>query len=357
MILYLSHSRLQNSVNSVYINGLLKAGEDVKSFKIPKSFSGYLNVLKMVKERNPQIIMVGYDSPQLVTFCKLFTPLLLLRAGFTGKKIVYNALCSVYERLVVSRDLASRLSPKSAYYWFIDFAAVHLADLVMVETDSQKNYFQKLFKVKRNKLFRAWTGADERIFFHDPAIKKFPVFTVLFRGALMPESGAEYVVQAAKILEDEDLEFIMQSGGIGLDRINNLIRKLKPKKLNLRSDFMPEGELRVIMQSSHILLGQLSDHSRVERTIPHKAYEALALGVPYLTAANKGVLELLKAGDTCITCEPANAESLAEKILWVKNNPREIEKVAENGYRLFRNELTVEKLGRMLKSRLDKLFV
>ncbi|MDO8496895.1 MAG: glycosyltransferase [bacterium] len=345
MILYLSHSRLKNSVNAVYIKGLVQSGKSVEAHGIKKSLFGYFDALKKISKIKPDVIIVGYDSPQLVIFCRLFT----------RKKIVYNALCSVYERMIVARGLYSKFSLPAIYYWLLDFFAVKAANLVMLETDSQISYFSKLFKVSRKKLVRAWTGVDEDIFFYDPAATKFLTFTVLFRGSLMPESGAEYVIQAAKILERENIKFIMLSGGLLLDKISKLVEELKPTNLEFRSDLLSIEELRTIMQKCHLSLGQLSDHPRLERTIPHKAYESLAMHLPYLTASNAGILELLTAGETCITCRPADARSVAEKIMWAKNNPQELEKIAQNGYQLFQEKLRSNILAKNLLDNLSGL--
>ena len=93
------------------------------------------------------------------------------------------------------------------------------------------------------------------------------------------------------------------------------------------------------MQKCHVSLGQLSDHPRLSRTLPHKAYESLAMKLPYLTAENAGVLELVNPGESCFVCRPADAESLAGKILWMRDNHEATEKVAEQGYKLYVNEL------------------
>lgn len=335
MILYLSNSRLKNSVNAVYIKGFIKNGQSVEAYYV-RSVRDYIHVLRLVLGGRYEFIMVGYDSPQLVAICRVFT----------RKKIIYNALCSVYERIIVARGLHSRFSLYAAYYWLLDFLAVCSANLVMLETNSQIEYFIKLFRFSRKKYIRAWTGVDEENFFYDSSAHKFPTFTVLFRGALMPEAGAEYVIRAAKILENEDVKFIMLSGGLLLDETRKLIEEIKPDNLEFRSELLPFDELRVLMQKCHLSLGQLSDHPRLSRTVPHKAYESLAMKLPYLTAANTGILELLKDGETCITSKPADAGSLAEKILWAKNNYGTAEKISENGYEFYKNELTPSVLAK-----------
>jgi len=341
-ILYCSSSRLKHSVNSVYIKALKTRGLGLETYFIKRSLSEYLFFIKKVLTTEADIIMIGYDSPKLVILASLLS----------DKKIVYNALCSVYERLVVSRGLTSRFSLRPIYYWLLDFFAVHLADVVMLETNNQINYFKKLFGGKDSKYFRAWTGVDEENFFFIPSLKKFDKFTVVFRGMLVPEAGAEQVIYAAKKLEDLPIDFIMAASGQLLARIEKLISDLKPKNLKIIKEFQSFDSLRELVQRSHLSLGQLSNHSRLTRTIPHKAFESFAMKVPYLTANNPGIMELLESDKTCITCEPANTDSIIEKIKWAYNNYSEVQKIAENASILFERELRTDILAERLLKRI-----
>lgn len=331
-IIYISQTRLDYSLNSVCIKGLNENGIEVVGFHVKnRGIVGLLRAVSFYRHnsKNIEVVMTGYDSPALVVFLRFFC----------RKKIIYNAVLSVYERMIISRELAPQFSLKATYYWFLDFVAVHFANLTMVESHHQADYFRKIFKVSGKKLYRNWIGVDEDKFFYDSTVSKFPVFTVIFRGALMPEAGAEYVIQAAKILEKEDIKFIMQSGGMLLDKIRHMVDEINPKNLEFRFNLLPAEELRILMQKCHLSIGQVSGHERLIRTIPHKAYESLAMKLPYLTASNTGILELLTPDDTCLTCNPADAKSLAEKILWAKYNLQELKRIAENGYKLYQDKL------------------
>lgn len=346
-IIYLSFSKLKHSVNSVYIKGLKRNGVIIDSF-VPskKGFRRYLELMNYYKKngKDANFIMVGYNSPQIAVLMKLIS----------RKKIVYNALCSVYERLVVSRNLASKISIKSFYYWLLDFFAAHFSSLIMLETNQQIRYFKKLFKVPERKVFRAWSGVDDEKFFYDSAVPKFNNFTVIFRGSLLPEAGIEYAIWAAKKLENESIKFIFLVHGLELGKNKNLIIEPKPKNLEMITDFLPDDQLRELMQNSHLNIGHLSNHPRIERTIPHRAFESLALRVPYLTARSRGVAELLKDRETCIFSNPADSDDLAKKILWANENPKELEKIAENAYKLYIDELKSEILAKKL---LEKITV
>jgi len=344
-ILYLSFSKLEYSVNAVYIKGLEQNGIEVHKRHLNKRRWGeYISVLKdyWKNRKSFEAIVVGYNSPELVIWARLIF----------RQKIIYNALCSRYERFIVSRAVASRFSLKSFAYWLADFLAVHCANLVMLETNEQIKYFHQLFGVSKKKCYRAWTGVDEDKFFYDSQIQKPDVFTVIFRGGLLPESGAEYAVKVAKLLEKENVKFIMHANDQELSKIQKLIEELHLSNFKLMTEFLSDEELRNLMQRSHLSLGQLSNHARLARTVPHKAFESLALRLPYLTANNKGITELLKPGETCLVCNPADPQSLAEQIIWAKNHSQELETIAEKGYRLYQEKLTAKVLVAELLKRM-----
>ena len=345
-VLYLSFTRLDYPLNSILLEGLKENDVKVVEFYTKnRGLSGLMKALSFYRRnsKNTDIVFVGYDSPSLVIFLR----------PFCRKKIVYNAFLSGYERVVVSRELASRFSIKAIYYWLLDFLAVHFADLTRLESNSQADYFKKLFKVSERKLYRIWVGVNEDKFFYDPSITKFDVFTVLFRGALMPEAGVEHIIKAAKVLEDKNIKFILLGGGNLLEKTRKIIDELKPSNLYHTADYTPDDKLRETMQKCHLSLGQLSSHDRLTRTTPLKMFESLAMKLPYLTAPNRAVLELLTPNETCLICNSADPSSLAEKILWVKNNYSFAERIAENGYTLYQEKLRPHTLAKNL---LDKIF-
>jgi len=281
----------------------------------------------------------------------------LLRV-FTRKPIIYNALCSEYERKVISRTLRQKRYPMLVYhiyYWLIDWLACACANLIMLESRHQIDWFCAVFFMPVRKYWLARTGADDTKFACDRTLKKFETFTALFRGRLLPEAGGDVAVQAAKLLEGRGIKVLMLASGMELPMVQRLIDELQPDNLTLRTEFIPDDELLTTMQRCHVSLGQLSRHDRLQRTIPHKAYESLALGLPYLTARNPAVLELLQEGETCLTCNPSDPEDLAEKILWAKEHPREIAQIGENGHLLFQEQLTPQKLAGNLLAHIRRI--
>lgn len=291
--------------------------------------------IKFLKSKNcHDAVIVGYTLPHFVPLIRFLT----------FKKLIFTAVASQYEANIISRNNESPRSLMAIKWWLIDFFSFHLSSRVLLESNAQIEFVHTLFVVPRKKLIRAWIGVDEKVFFRDPSSKKYPKFTVLFRGKFLPESGVDTVIKTAKLLEGKGVEFLIIGHGFLYKTVNTLLEELCLKNLTTIQEILPNDELREKMLSCHISLGQLARHSRLSRTLPFKLYESLALGLPYLTGRSAGVLELLKDDETCITVEHDNPTKLAEKILFLKNNPVILAKVGEQGYNLYKEKLTSKKL-------------
>ena len=339
------------SRNEVYIEGLRRNGVEViecSDFSKSKLLK-YRNLFrKYWKIRNQYDLMIvghiwrttSHSDHLAVLFAKLIS----------RKKIIHNALCSAYETAVLSRGVAKKNSLKAKIYWLTDYLSCRLASLVLVETEEQKKFFIDNFKIKKENCVRTWTGANDKEFFIEPANKK-KTFTVILRGGLLPETGIEYVLKAAKKLENENIDFLIM--GIAKTKkiereIKDIIENANPQNLKFITDHLPISDLRKTMLSCHLSLGQFGNHERIERTIPHRAFESLALGLPYITAEAAGVKELLIDRVNCLFVKRANPDDLAEKILELRDNPELRKKIAENGYRLYKEKLNPKAIGKEL---------
>ena len=273
---------------------------------------------------------VGYTAHILVPFIRLIS----------RKKIIFNALGSLYEGIIISRGQASPFSFKAVYCWLTDWLAFHCASISLVESNEQKKWLKQKFFLPERKLQRAWTGVDDNLFFYDPTVPKLSDFTVLFRGGFLPESGIEYAIEAARLLKNENIKFRIIGSGLMENKVRALLQSFDSRNIEWINEKLDQNQLRTKMQECHLMLGQLSAHDRLKRTIPHKAFESMAMKLPYLTARSLGIMELLKENETCFGCQPADVQDLAVKILEIKNNPAHAGKIAENAFALYRRELT-----------------
>ena len=167
-----------------------------------------------------------------------------------------------------------------------------------------------------------YTGLSESKF-KTNLIKKSSKFTVLFRGKYNKEAGLETLAKASFILSSLPLRILIYSPGIPQNLAFAGNTTIYSEKIN-------QKELVSVLKSSHLLLGQMSSHQRLSRTIPHKAFESAYLSQPYLTSNSVGVLELFKDGYEVLCHEAGDEFSLSEGIKFCYLNRSKISKIGKN---------------------------
>jgi len=310
-ICYLGIYRPTAPRDKVYLEGLKTRGVSV--IECVDSSPGLYKFWRLFKKHRQfkskyDILWVGYLSTMLVPLARIIS----------RKKIVFNALSSGYESAVLDREMHSRFSLKAVTSWLFDFLAFHISDFVLVESESQKKFLAKSFFVRPSKFAVIFTGADPEVFFPDPTVAKRERFTVVFRGMFLPATGVEYVIEAARILRNELIDFIIIGWGPELPKVRSLLAEYKLPNVTLMAEFLEPKALRELILSCHIMLGQFSDHPRLERTIQHKTFEALALGMPYITRDSASNRELLIDGKNCVFVPAAKPQAIANSIIDLK---------------------------------------
>ena len=324
--------------NQILSQGLEENGmKMIKCVDSSKSFLKFFNLIKKHWKirKEYDFIVVGYLSNIVVSLARLIS----------RKKVVFNALNAMYEGEILDRERYKKFSIGAIYIWLRDFLAFYFADLVLVESESQKKFISKTFKVKKSKLAVLMTGANDEIFHPESDIQKVDKFSVVFRGWFLPATGVEYVIEAARILKKDGIKFLIIGRGMLREKIEDMIKKYNLDNIELITEFLPDDVLRKKMLSCNAILGQFANHPRMHRTIQNKTFEALALEMPYITMDSTSNRELLTDREDCLFVNPADSEDLADKILELKNNTKLQEKIAKNGYKLYKEKLDSKAIG------------
>lgn len=332
------------SRNRIYMKGLRENGVEIIECRDtswgPLKFMRLF--LKHWRIRNSyNTMIVGYPGHVVVPLAKLIS----------RKKVVLDAAATLYEGVILSRKQHGAFSPKTLYLRFVDWMAVISADAVLVESEAQKKYFERTFGTRHANVL--YHGADDAVYDLDliPAAErgeKRQDFTVVFRGKFLPEAGVRHIIAAAKLLEEDRVNFLIIGNGLLEDAIRAQLRELQPANVALIDTHLPNEELRDLMLSAHVSLGQMEDHERLKRTIPFKLFESLALELPYVTTDTMPVREILEDGKSALLVRPADPSDLAEKIRYLKENPAVAERIAREGHAVYKNNFTPRALGERL---------
>jgi glycosyltransferase involved in cell wall biosynthesis len=214
------------------------------------------------------------------------------------------------------RKLVAKWSPKSWFYWFVDFVSCHLADEVLIDTKTHREYFIKKFKLHPKRVRVVYLEAITDIFKPNPNPNPnpHPHFEIFFYGSFIPLQGIDVILRAAKILEsDPNLRFTILGGGQTEPEMKKLAGELSLKNVTFKP-FAPMKELPRSINNSDLCLGIFGVSEKTQRVIPHKVLDYLACGKKVVTARTPGILEIYENDERVILCNAGDAEDLAMKI-------------------------------------------
>jgi hypothetical protein len=110
-------------------------------------------------------------------------------------------------------------------------------------------------------------------------------------------------------------------------------------------DILSKGKISKLQKACTISLGQLAKHNRLNRTIPHKAFESAFLATPYLTAGNKGITELFKEGVEITCFSPGNSLALVDRIRNLFSDHDKLNEMSSLFHKKYQNICNQEELS------------
>jgi glycosyltransferase involved in cell wall biosynthesis len=286
-----------------YHNGLLKQGLSSHWINIDSKHK----VSQLLKCRNRfmnkrVLYVVASPSHILVPFARM-----LLR-----QNIYLDAGWPLYDGVVLSRRNYGFLAWRAISTYFIDLLAFLLAEMVFLETPSQVSFCRTRYVLKSKRLLTLHTGFDENRTQVVPEVLSEPntKVEIFFRGGAQEEAGLEVLFDAFKLLKNNrNIVLRIASQGLKTSYSNK-------SNLIIYSNFVPDSKLWEFYNRADIVLGQLSTHKRLMKTIPHKFYEAAFFGKCYLTA-NKGEVANYVSRGLVAGFVAGDSESLAEQIVFL----------------------------------------
>lgn len=281
-----------------------------------------------------------FDSILILYPGHLVVPIVKL---FYRKRIIFDAFTSVYDSNVGDRKNTKSKSVKAICFWFLDWLSCKLSDIIILDTKAHIDFFKKAFKLKKSNFINLYVGADEDRLKEKKAKNKNKEFIVHYHGSFIPLQGLEYIIAAAKLLEnDSEIRFNI----IGT-RNKNKYEDKEFKNITFL-DNLSYRDLGEKIQEADICLGIFGNTFKANRVIPNKVFEAIALGKPVITMDSEAIREIFTDSENIILVPSADPSSLAKKIKVLKDDNTLREKLSKNSLDLYRNNFSPKIIGQEL---------
>jgi glycosyltransferase involved in cell wall biosynthesis len=160
-------------------------------------------------------------------------------------------------------------------------------------------------------------------------------FKVIYFGQMGESNAIDYILEAASILSREvnDVEFLFLGHGKKLESLKRRASTDVPKNVRL-FDRVPMRELSAVVNLCDVSLVTFSNIPILWTNSPNKLFDSLSAGKAIIVNSPGWTKELVQTNDCGLYVDPENAKDLADKILYLKENPAECERMARNARRL-----------------------
>jgi glycosyltransferase involved in cell wall biosynthesis len=319
---------LRNGVEVLEIHSALWQGVEDKS--LVRGLRRWARLAAAAVSAYPRLVRQYLQAPAhdavLVAYPGMID-LFVLRmfAWWRRTPLAWDWFLSAYDTIVLDRKLVALRGPAAWGIRFVEWIAARLTDVAFMDTAAHARRMERLFGLPQGRLGSVWVGAEESAFrisastevdgSSDSAGRPF---SVLFYGQLIPLHGISTIVEAAALMQEEDVEWLLvgrgQESGVLADA---LARHSLPRVRWV--EWMDYRRLIDAMQRADIVLGIFGSSEKAGSVIPNKVFQAAMAGRPIITRDSPAIRELLREAPPLVQFVPAgDASALAAAVRLAK---------------------------------------
>lgn len=293
------------------------------------------------------VMVLGYPGQFDVFLARIISSL-------KKKPLVWDVFMSIY---LVAKERGLEESPHSAVNFLkrMEKRGLGIPKLLIQDTLQYVDWIQQTHGIDPERFMIVPTGADDNIFKPSEQVEpKRYKFRVLYYGTFIANHGLDQILEAVKLLESKnDVEFLFIGEGPEKARI---VQKAEIENLENVTfiGWCSQPELVDQIRKSDLCLGAFGNTPQSLMTVQNKIYECMACGKAVITGTSPAVRSQFTDEVELKICE-RTGESIAETILYLKENPDLLEKIGHNARETFVDHFSVAALGKTFRKHLETL--
>lgn len=199
-------------------------------------------------------------------------------ASRAGARLIFDPLISSWDKTIFERAKypADHVTSRRLLRW--EQALFEQADYVVADTELHARFYVEQLGAPPGRTFVIPVGAEESLFFPQPAHPPAARPEILFFGSFINLQGPQYIIEAARMVPEA--RWVLLGDGPLRDHCRRLADGLEQLCFE---DWLPYEQLARRIGAADIVLGIFGDSPKAGRVIPNKVYQALACGRPVIT--------------------------------------------------------------------------
>jgi glycosyltransferase involved in cell wall biosynthesis len=287
-------------------------GASSKLFLLVRWFTAYPSLAwRLARARRPDVILISYPG-LLDAFV----------AGLMGRirriPVAWDIFLSVYDTVVLDRQLVGKNTWRATALRKLEQLAMRSVQILFMDTRAHARRIEAMFGLPKDSIGAVWVGAESALFAppqREATSNSSTEMRVMFYGQYIPLHGLPTIIQAARMLRDEPINWVLVGRGQESVRIHQMLTEVPLPRVRC-IDWVNYSELRNHILKADLTLGIFGDSEKAASVIPNKVFQIAAVGRPLITRDSPAIRELFATPSSCVQfVPPADAKALAEKIV------------------------------------------
>lgn len=205
--------------------------------------------------------------------------------------------------------------------------------------------------------------ADEDLFIPQPAngVRRHyglreDVFLVMYAGNLGSTHGVEYLLEAARLLNEcQEILFAFVGTGPELERMVQVKESLGLENVVFLGYVQPASMLPALLASADLMVVHLLGSETGAVSLPSRMLAYMACARPILVASQGAARRLIEESQCGVTCEPGNPQAIASSILQLAAHPDHLAEMGANGRQAYLTKFSEKVLVTRLVQLLEEI--
>ena len=237
-----------------------------------------------------------------------------------GVKVLFDPMISAWDKKVLEQMKWKAEEPRAKKLHAHETMLMNAPDMVTWDTSCHLEFCAKQFGVPREKLRVLLTGTDETVFKPlevekgekgEKGERTASPFKVLYHGAYLPLHGTEYIVEAARMTQDEGIQWDFLGWGAYKAATEAKAAGIR----NIRFlDKVPYTDVPKVICAHDVVLGVFGTTEKASRVIGNKVYECMACARPTINEFCTGYPPEAKDCRAIKFIPPGDAKAIADAV-------------------------------------------
>ena len=183
-------------------------------------------------------------------------------------------------------------------------------------------------------------------------------FNVIHFGSMNPANGLEYILDAAKILQDKgvkDIQFVFMGGGAVEPRLRSIVKDKALKNVQFLG-LHPMATVVEVVNLCDVSVTTFRNLPILQTNSPNKLFDSLSAGLPIVVNSSGWTKDMVEKENCGFFVDPDNPDDFAEKLLLYKDDKERLKVWGENARKLSVEVYDKDILSAQVADVLEKIY-